>query len=320
MASKTITRPLTWTQAERVAKAFKPSENMLAARVRALIPHVAKSAATIVDEVWDAYEGKGVTLAWAFGESTIQTSLNVARAYVSLPESARKKLSTADETAILAGLVTVARTRETIPVAGRKTGMAGGRKAMLATIAAMAKAEPSTWVAGVDLIAVTTARAEAADRRGRRAGKATLAGDDETMTEIAAKHNERAADVRTGDEAATKNNDKAHRASKHERKSTGRDPLEPTAETQAHMPAESTGKAPAQIDPLRDASVDALIKELQKRLVLGYVPTRKQDEAMTELATTWEARVTEAPASKGGSYLERMSAPVSEALAGASAA
>ena len=62
--------------------------------------------------------------------------------------------------------------------------------------------------------------------------------------------------------------------------------------------------------------MDALIKELQKRIVLGYVPTGKQDSAMTELATSWDERVAQAPAKMGGKYLERTHAPVGEALVG----
>lgn len=319
MASKTQT-PLTWTQSERIAKAFKPSDPAIAARVRALIPVCDRSAATIVDEVWSAYESKGVTLAWAFGESTIQTSLNVAKAYTSIAMSLRDKLSTADETAILASLVAIRRTRKSIPVAGRKTGMAGGETALNAAIAAMVKSPPAKWRDGVSVVESVVAKAEAADRRGRTAAK-RQAADDETLQEIADTHNETAADVRKGNEGAEKNNTKAHRASKHERKSTVVDPLKPSAETQAHMPADNTGNPrPNTPDPLRDASVDALIKELHKRVTLGYVPTGKQDAAMTALGQAWEERVGEAPASKAGTYLERSSAPVSEALAGSVAA
>jgi hypothetical protein len=316
MTSKTAIKPITWTSAERIAKAFRTSDKDLAARVRALIPVCDRSAATIVDEVWAAYEAHKSVLTWAFGESTIQTSLNVAKAYVSIAPSLRAKLTTAQETSILADLVRIRRSRETIPVAGRKTGMAGGAKALNAAIAACVTSEPAKWMVGVNVVANVIGEAEAADRRGRTAAK-RMTGDDDSATDAASAHNEQAADVRKGNEGAEKNNTRAHRASKNERKSTVTDPLKPSAETQAHMPADNSGNvAPAKIDPLADASVDALLKELSKRLILGYVPTGKQDLAMTELAATWQARVEDAPAKMAGKYLERTSAPVGEALAG----
>lgn len=303
MTSKTATaaRPLSWTSAKHIATAFRTSDKDLAARVRALIPVCDKSAATIVDQVWDAYEARGEILGWAFGESTIQTSLNVAKAYVSIAKSLRDQLTTAQETSILADLVRIRRTRETIPVAGRKTGMAGGAKALNATIAACVTSPPAKWLVGVNVVAKTVGDAEAADRRGRTAAK-RMTGDDDAASDVQAKHNETAADVRTGDEGATKNNLKAHRKSKNERESTvvaKRDPLEPA--TDGNSPAVMPG---ANVDNLRDASVDALIKELHKRITLGYVPTGKQDSAMTDLATAWDERVGEAPVSMAGKYLE----------------
>lgn len=316
MTSKTAVQALTFTQAKRIVDGFRTSASVNARRVKLLLPDGVrtKSAATIADEVYLAYHAQGVNVPYAFGDSTVQTALNVARAWASLPASESGKVTGAALDEILDALVQVRRTaaklpNRTIPAgtavkrtkAGTKLVIVGGDAALTHVVGALAKAPAASWstiVTGAYVVLVGAAN----DSR-RKGTRVEPASDDDAATDVVTTHNERAADTREGDEKAQKRNAKATRKSKHER-----DPLEPAkpGNSPVNLPGagagERKGDAPAERDTLIDASAEALIEALSRKLASGYVPTRREDDAMNRLAGVWEERVTSAPAKSAGTY------------------
>lgn len=329
VTSKSTLKPVTVTQARAIVKAFKIDAKVNHARVTSLLPHVGKSATTIIDEIYLAYGD--VSVPYAIGESTIQTALNVATAWASMSTSARAAVDKADEVLIFDMLVQVRRSLAKLPdgkipagvavkreLTGKTKHIIGGERALSHIVTALVKqTDGKRW------LAIVTGAHEVIHRQTlsvRRAGKPVPAEVD-AIEDVATEHNGRAADARTGDKAATKNNDKAHRASKNERKSTVTDPLTPASEgnSEDKVPGATSGErkpAPAQTNPLADMAIGKMIAEINKRLVLGYVPTGAEDLAMTELAATWSARVEDAPAKMAGKYLERATESLTLALAG----
>lgn len=308
MASKKSTvQALTFAQAQTLVKKFQTDARVNAARVRAVLPHREKSAATIADEVYLAYHAQGVNVPYAFGESTVQTALNVARVWANLPA---KNLTTAQENEILDMLVQVRRTpaklpNRTIPKGvavkrtkqGTKTVLAGGDAALAHVAGALAKSEPARWMS---IVTGAHTVLNGSFNDSRRKGTVSPASDDDAATEVVTAHNDRASDTREGDEKSEKRNAKATRKSKHER-----DPLEPAkpGNSPENLPgAGEPGKAPAQRDPLADATVEALIDALARRIASGYVPTSRDDDRFNRLTEAWEERVTSAPARRAGTF------------------
>lgn len=307
--SPTVKR-LTLTQARAIVAAFRISEKVNHARVTSLLPCTTKSAATIIDEILLAYGD--VALPYAIGESTIQTALNVAKAWVSLPASVRAKVSKADEVLIFDALVQVRRSNARLAdtkipagcavkreIVGGKKFLVGSEKALTHVITALAKeADAEKWrsiAVGAHLVihGVTLAT--------RRAGKVIPATSDEGLADVTQAHNDSAGDARTGDEKAEKQNRKATRKSKHER-----DPLEPATpgNSEEQLPASGSGagapaggnpKAPAKILALADATPAQLIAALKRQIASGSVRiTPAMDATFTDLVEIWEeqARAT----------------------------
>jgi hypothetical protein len=317
MASKnTPAQALTFAQAKAIVDKFRTDARVNAARVRVVLPHRAKSAVTIADEVYLAYHAQGVNVPYAFGESTVQTALNVARVWANLPTSG-KSLTTAAENEILDMLVQIRRSpaklpNRTIPKgvavkrtkAGTKPVLAGGDVALTHVAGALATAGTERWMTIVTGAYEVLITAFNDTRRTGKGAKSAPASDDDAATDVVTAHNERAADAREGDEKAEKRNGKATRKSKHER-----DPLEPAKPGNGteNLPGAGAGlgngKAPAQVNPLAETSVEAMLAEIAQRIKRGYVPTRREDDAMNRLAGQWEERVTSAPAKSAGSYV-----------------
>lgn len=310
-STKNTTQALTFAQAQTLVKRFRTEAKVNAARVRAVLPHRAKSAATIADEVYLAYHAQGVDVPYAFGESTVQTALNVARVWANLPVHDGLKPVEVDE--ILDMLVQVRRTSAKLPnrtipkgvavkrtKAGTKTVLCGGDVALTHVAGALAKAEPRQWMTIVTGAHVVLNGSFNDTRRTGKGAKPAPASDDDAATDVVTAHNERAADTREGDEKAEKRNAKATRKSKHER-----DPLEPAkpGNSPESLPGSGTSSAPAQREALADVSVESMLEEIAKRLRRGYVPTRREDDAMNRLAQAWDERVSEAPAKSAGTYL-----------------
>lgn len=294
------TKPLTLAQARTIVGKFQTSSKVNAARVTSMLPHVAKSAATIVDEVYLAYHAAEANVPYAFGESTIQTALNVAKAWANLPASVKGNLTAEDTVTILDALVQVRRTPAKLPdrtipkgvavkreLTGKRKDILGGERALSHVMSALAKeADASKWVTIVTGAHVVLL---GATNDVRRAGKVTPASDDDAATDVVTGHNGRAADAREGDERAEKQNRKATRKSKHER-----DPLEPAkpGNEVENLPGSGTstdtGKAPAKILALADADLAATMRHMRMLLAGGATITPTLDTAFTALAEAWE--------------------------------
>ena len=293
-------KPLTLAQARTIIGKFKTDSKVNHARVMSVLPYVAKSATTIVDEVYLAYHAEGANVPYAFGESTIQTALNVAKAWANLPASVRAKLDKPAEVEIIDALVQIRRTLAKLPdrtvprgaavkreMTGKKRWILGGERALSHVMTALAKeADATKWltiVTGAHVVLLGAANDV------RRAGKVTPASDDDAATDVVTGHNGRAADARTGDEKAEKQNRKATRKSKHER-----DPLEPAkpGNEVENLPGSGTstdtGKAPAKILALADADLAATMRHMRMLLAGGATITPTLDTAFTALAEAWE--------------------------------
>lgn len=321
---KSTSAPLTLTQARTLVTKFRTEDRVSAARVRALFPHVEKSAAVIVDEVYLAYAADGALVPYAFGESTVQTALNVAKAWANLPAT-RAKISDADTTTILAALVQIRRTRAKLPVVAgipagtavkreliaKKSHLVGADRALSAVMAALAKqGDPSKWLSIVVGAQVVLTKADNLMASGVRASSVSKpASDDDAALDVNRKHNDTAGDARTGDEKAEKRNAKNTRKSKHER-----DPLESAkpGNSPENLPGASTGEkgnAPAERDPLAEATMENLIAAIAKRVRNGYVPTATQDDLFTRLSDAWAEAVEGNAASTAGTYSGKHATP-----------
>lgn len=309
-STKSPAQALTFTQAKSIVEKFRTTAKVNAARVRVVLPHRAKSAATIADEVYLAYHAQGVDVPYAFGESTVQTALNVARVWANLPVHDGLKPTEVDE--ILDMLVQVRRTSAKLPnrtipkgvavkrtKAGAKVVLAGGDVALTTIAGALAKSEPRQWMT-IATGAYVVLNGAANDTRRAGAKAVMPATDDDAATDVVTTHNERAADTREGDEKAEKRNAKNTRKSKHER-----DPLEPAkpGNSPENLPGSGSSNAPAQVNPLDGVSVETMLAEIAQRIRRGYVPTRREDDAMNRLTPAWEDVVSSAPAKSAGTYV-----------------
>jgi hypothetical protein len=300
MASKMATdKALTLTQARAIVKAFEVKASVNHARVTSLLAHTGKTATKIIDEIYLAYGD--VDLPYAIGESTIQTALNVAKAWVSLPVSVRGKVDKADQVLIFDALVQVRRSNAKLPdgtipkgvavkrmLVGKTKYLTGGEAALAHVATALTKeADPTKWAA----IAVGAHLCLHKSTLSVRRAGGRISATDEALPDVVRSHNDSAGDARTGDEKAEKRNGKATRKSKHER-----DPLEPAkpGNDEGLMPSADAGanagnaKAPAKILALADADLAATMRHMRALIASGAKITPALDVAFTALSEAWE--------------------------------